>query len=529
MNDVKQMVEILLERSNPKRNDENDEEDEKPRIAKKKKKVRENEPENSDDEDEGLTPKIKKLGLRTPKTSYDSPPSSATSKVNSRRGSKPYDDDSDQEDSNSRRKSNVADLDRLGEYERTERKKSNSATIVYVQKEPEELTNLYLSTTSSISAAEIFTTQFIKCKKNHENNIKPVAKYISNEAVEEILAYERREKIYGRVRPNIYEYDDRQILDLLRRMVVDNKIRNLTDFVNELRKVKFPRLPEDFQPGLGSANFFRGKIANYQLAFLNRYEYMEKYADQDFVAPLEKKNHNDGLVTIFTEGIPHKIGINILKRISANEMRACKKGLGNFFDVFDEKMTKVVEDAKGGLSSLDILKGPREWDNERGTPYYNVDRAGPEKNTSLKYCEDPEPELELGNIYEDDDSVTYENTGFQGHMPEKFESRVDSGQAGDPVKRLFDPKARKPMKSRGSSTPGGCLDHVYGKCDKGADCKWQHGPTQLLKDTWDFFAMKLIRSAYARNYADAKALYDRVEKERTTSPEPALLKTLKHA
>ena len=342
------------------------------------------------------------------------------------------------------------------------------------------------------------------------------------------MSYERRKKRFGnRTRRTIWEYDDDEVLELLRMMVIENQIRNLTDFVNQMKSVKFPRLPEDFQPGLGTANYLRSKVAQYQMAFLNRYDYIVGYAEPEYVAPLEMKKHNIGLVTIFVQGVPFEVGVRLLETIPASDMKACRKELCRFFDVFDEKISEIVDKAKGGMDALDILKGPRATRDDFRSPYNQ--REEPASNNSIKHRGDRDPEFDISDVYEDYESeVTYENSSDQmTYIPDKFASRSDRGQSMEP-KKLFDPRAKKPARP-GVQSPGGCLDHVYGRCVKGDACTWQHGPTQLLRDTCDHFVVKLIKTPYAKNYVEAKVLYERAEKEKAAeASEPAQLKTLKH-
>ena len=170
--------------------------------------------------------------------------------------------------------------------------------------------------------------------------------------------------------------ENEDLLNLLQQRYIAPKDKG--DFVQKMdNSLNFPRLPENYKVSL--VNFEPMYTA--LLEYIFRYECLMDLltgstTEPTSIPPLEYKKHPRGLITIFMDQIPARVGIFIYDRIETTDLKAMKTMMKKFLQLFSTKLEEIHQHSDKTIRWL------KTWQNLG-------ERAQDSPNESKSYVTNP--------------------------------------------------------------------------------------------------------------------------------------------
>ena len=370
----------------------------------------------------------------------------------------------------SRRKSKKArDCNR--DSTRTSRSKSHreGGMIRYIQTEPREFGELKLEKLT-VDDAVRFLEKYNNLCSIHNGLVPHISRFIPLSVQQALISAQATAKgKFYKSYEGLYELTSRKVLSMIHYAVIAAEVGNKRQYLEQLRRARFPMeiLGKDYQPSTSNFKLMRDALAKFQLIFVTRWKFLKKKTPRSFHLPLQKRQHEAGMIQVFTDIVPYGIGKAILENIPLKVVKDC----GNNFEQFLREFFKQVEYLTDChlkaqfLNTVLYSKRNREEREARKTKVQMLD-DDIEDDTYLETEQQPEEDL--------DEHVYALTPPILTSAPSKMiRSQLEI-----------------------EKSPGGCIQLVQlGSCKK-AGCKYIHDDPAVLQATWWYYARRFFNSPY---------------------------------
>ena len=335
-----------------------------------------------------------------------------------------------------------------------------------------------LLTHLTVSAVLFFMDKFRVLQQKQRNIPLLLGDFLHLSVSEELVAREIEE--------NDNDYSDKVIGNILRldNVVVYGMIvraitpRNKEIFMQQLNKnLKFPHLPDGY---IVSASYYQPMskaLVEFKGKFITLYDLLTTFIDYP-LPPLRTKGLKKGILSTFIDAIPQNHGVKLLQSMNYDQLKSMTDIKKEFFPAFFAiirgitKQSNIVKDLN---NTMDM-----QFNNQ-----YKKESSDSKKSSST-------PSRHLSNITEyttpsnesdneNEYSTTYNTEFFYQHIA-SLQNDVDnesSNEVSDNLTNLTIPKEKTILP---------CFTMLRtGKCIKGAECKYSHIKTELIKAWQDMF------------------------------------------
>jgi len=282
--------------------------------------------------------------------------------------------------------------------------------------------------------------------------------------------------------------ENEALLKLLQRYIAP---KDKGDFVQKMdNNLKFPKLPENYKVSLINFEPMYIALLEYRFRFESLMDLLSGSSTHpNSIPPLEYKKHPRGLITIFMDKIPEKLGIFIYDRIETAELKSLKT-MRQFLVLFCAQLQAIQE------HSAETIRWQKTWHNLAvGTPddqpgvqsYVHNPMKTPQKSWMPRQhnlISDQSPTEQFDDYVRE--SVTEEpQDTFVEHLLAMEEAQLEESFAA--ALASDDPTP---------ATPNGCWVMLFkGSCPKKGVCRFSHDRAVLV-ETWKLYFQQLKQSPF---------------------------------
>jgi len=389
-------------------------------------------------------------------------------------------------------------------------RESPAVQVHYMQTQPESF-NFKLESLT-VQSAVVFLEKYNELKRDH-HEIRHISRFISKGVELELLANARKRKRDPTYLPfGIHNLSERKILSMIHHTVTDTYLTDPAQFLKYMEQVQFPKLPDDFEISNANLKYFLTQVSKYQTRFVARWQFMEQESDPKYHLKLQGTPKKPGMIECFLKNIPFEVGERIHRKISTDRIKACKGSFRAYLTEFTSEMEDIIEDTHRSTRLSELYQRGR-------VPARNERPKGAGEAQQLKHTsgapedsEDDAPEDEDSAFQASFDSATPQvnldvlkavsNENMEQMHGFAIRSKVNKGEAHETP-----PTGGGKDKKKEVKPPGGCLTLLNtGECTK-QGCKYFHEPDSKMRETWDYYMIKLLSSRFRRPKDKVLELY----------------------
>ena len=383
--------------------------------------------------------------------------------------SKYYTDDSDEESSDSSTYSEKSSDHRTSKktkktkgFSRSSSRNSDSRSyrdggaIRYIQTEPREFGELKLERLT-VDDAVRFLEKYNNLCSVHNHLVPHISRFIPLSVQQALISARtsHRGKFYKSY-DGLYELSTKKVLSMIHHAVIAAEVGNKKQYLEQLKRARFPMdiLGKDYQPTASNFKIMRDALAKFQMVFVTRWKFLKEKTPKSFHLSLQKKQHEIGMIQVFTEIIPFGIGKAILENIPLKNIRNCGNNFEQFLREFFDQVEYLMDCYRKAQFLNTIVYSERNREERE---------ARRSKVQMLDDHLDEDSYLELDQQSDDD-------------IDDHVYALAPAGQSSAPG-RIIRPQLET------EKSPGGCIQLVqFGSCRK-TGCKYVHNDPAVLQAT----------------------------------------------
>jgi len=361
------------------------------------------------------------------------------------------------------------------------RKPRDDVAIRYIQSEPREFAELKLERLT-VDDAVRFLEKYNNLCSVHNQLVPHISRFIPLNVQHALVSAKaaHKGKIYKSY-DGLYELTTKKVLSMIHHAVIAAEVGNKKQYLEQLKRARFPMdvLGKDYQPTASNFKLMRDALAKFQMVFVTRWKFLKKKTPKSFHLPLQKRQHEIGMIQVFTDIIPYGIGKAILENIPLKTVKDC----GNNFEQFLREFFKQVEYLMECHRKAQFLN----------TIVYS-ERNREERESRKSRVQHLEDDLE-------EDAYLEMEPQMEGDLDDHVYALGPVSHSSTPSKLMN--KSQQDIEK----SPGGCIQLVQlGSCKK-PGCKYIHDDPTVLQATWWHYARRFFNSPYRASKAKVIETY----------------------
>ena len=296
---------------------------------------------------------------------------------------------------------------------------------------------------------------------------------------------------------------------MIHHTVTDTYLTDPAQFLKYMEQVHFPKLPDDFEICNANLKYFLTQVSKYQTRFVARWQFMEQKSDPKYHLKLQGTPKKPGMIECFLKNIPFEVGECIHRKISTDRIKACKGSFRAYLMEFTREMEEIIEDThrSSRLSELyqrNRVTGRIERQKATGTDVQELKHVSSAPDESEDEDEDVTFQVSFDSSTSQvslDALKAVSNESMEQVRGFTIKSKVNKGEVHEST------ASGSKDKKRDAKPPGGCLTLLNtGECTK-QGCKYFHEPESRMRETWDYYMVKLLSSRFRRPKEKLLELY----------------------
>ena len=352
--------------------------------------------------------------------------------------------------------------------------------VRYIQTEPKEFLELKLEKLTVDDAVK-FLERYNNLCSVHNQLVPHISRFIPLNIQQALVsAKAARKGRFYKSYDGLYDLSTKEVLSMIHHAVIAAEVSNKKQYLEQLKRARFPMdiLGKDYQPTASNFKLMRDALAKFQMVFVTRWKFLKERTPKSFHLSLQKRQHEVGMIQVFTEIIPFGIGKAILENIPLKKVKDCGNNFEQFLREFFDQVEYLMDCHRKAQFLNSIVYSERNQEDREA------------RRTRIQMLDD-----HLSDI-DDDESEQHIEVDFD----EQIYALTQAGHSSVPGKLIK-------SQLENEKSPGGCIQLVQlGSC-KRPGCKYVHNDPSVLQATWWHYARRLFDSPYRVSKAKVLEVY----------------------